>query len=220
MKKFWVLLVLWLGMYAIASAQSGVGIRGGANLSGVDFSVTAGQGLRAPTQELVPGFEAGIVGRLMNNKHLGFQAELNYSRQGWLIYPGTEVEHQKAFEFLQLPMLTFVQLGRGKFKFTIHAGVFMAYLMEHNDLISPDPEFQAPVNYGQQEFRPWQYGILVGGGPAFQFPFGMLQLEARYGHYLSDLLVANLNRQDDFDGSSPMTITFGIQWVYMFKGGR
>lgn len=220
MRKFLVLLLLWVGLYAFASAQSGIGVRGGANLSRFNFTVSPGQGLRVPPQEFAQGFEAGIVGRLMNNRHLGFQVELNYSRKGWLIYPASEMVHQKELEFLQLPLLTVVQLGRGRLKFTAHGGVFMAYLMKYSDIQGPDPEFPAPIRYEQQALRPWQYGVLVGGGPAFQFPFGILQLEARYVHYLSDLLEVNLSRQDDFDTSSPMTTTFGLQWVYMFGGGR
>lgn len=218
MKRFLVLLVCACGMTLSASAQVGVGLRGGALLSQVYVDLTANSNLLNPRPTFVQGMEVGVFGRLMNNKNLGMQLEVNYSRQGWHIYPATEGEHQRELEVIQVPVLSYLQIGRGRFKFTLQAGAFAGYVLSRTDIFRPNPEVESTnlVVYDHQEELPWQYGIVAGGGPAYHFSFGMIQLEARFSHALSDLIRTDLNRSDDFDSFRLQTITFGLQWVYMF----
>lgn len=224
MKKFWVVLACMCGLVTGVEGQSGIGLRGGPLFSQVNYTYLRSAGLIRPSQALVQGINFGIVGRFMNSKHLGMQTEVNYSRQGWHIYLQTEGERKKELEIIQVPVLSYLQLGRGKLKFTVQAGAFGAYVFSRSDVITPAQEdLPNLIRYSHQKEQPWQYGIMVGGGPSFTFPFGVLQLEGRFSHALSDLIRTDYKVNEgfvDFDAFNLQTITFGLQWVYMFKSRR
>ena len=226
MKQFWLLFSCMCGLISGASGQSGIGLRGGPLLSQVNYSYVRppdNTPLR-PAQALVQGMEVGLVGRYMNSKHLGIQAEVNFSRQGWHIYLETEGERLKELEMVQVPVLSYLQLGRGRLKFTVQAGAFVGYVLGQKDVIIPVQEdVPGQVRYSHQKEQPWQYGIVVGGGPSFTFPFGVLQLEGRFSQAMSDLIRTDYKINDDyvdFDVFSLQTITFSLQWVYMFESRR
>lgn len=219
MKNNWVLLFCGL-LFAGGSAfaQTGVGLRGGPSFSQVSF--TTGRGVPRPPQGVVQGMEAGFFWRILNNERLGIQAEVNYSSKGWHIYPGTLEEHLREFQYLQVPLLSHLQLGRGKLKLIVQAGAFVAYAWQTEDVVQPGPGASPRVVYGHQASVPWQFGVLGGGGPAFELPLGMLQLEARFAQHLSHVLRPDFSRTDDFQASHQQTITFALQWVYMFEKKR
>lgn len=210
MKKFWLFCVCSLLLGKLA-AQTSIGIRGGKSLSRVNFAPSA------PSQSLVDGYEGGVFLRYLNSRHLGVQVELNVSSQGWHIYPAVDsLAHQKQLQYIQLPLLSHVQLGRGRLTFVLQAGGFVAYTFSARDVAGPEAGVTAPVKYGGQALLPWQYGVLAAAGPAFRFGFGELQLEARFAQHLSNLLEANLRQANDFDDSQQQIITFGLQWLYTF----
>lgn len=218
MKIKWVLLLCGLLIGGSAFAQAGLGLRGGPSFSQVSF--TTGRGVPRPPQELVQGLEVGLLWRMLNNQRLGLQAELNYSSKGWYIYPGTVEGHQREYQYIQLPVLSHLQLGRGRLKFIVQAGAFVAYAWQIEDVRLPGPNAMPRVVYAHQASQPWQFGVLGGAGPAFELPFGMLQLEARFAHQLSHVLEPDLSRNDDFLASHQQSITFELQWVYMFDKKR
>ena len=191
-------------------AQTSVGLRGGSSLSRVNFEP-------APAQEFVTGYEVGVVSRFLNTKHLGLQLELNYSKQGFHLYPTTTDAYQQEFSYIQFPLTSFLQMGRGRFKFNVQAGAFVAYAFKKEEVLLPTGETEPRFLYAHQEDLPWQYGVLAAAGPAFHFNFGILQLEARFTQHLSDFWKADFSRDDDFDISQQQIITFGAQWLYTFK---
>lgn len=223
MKKFFlVLLMCFCGLLGEALAQIGVGVRGGHVLSQVSLEYIATSLTIRPRQAIVEGYEVGVVGRLMNTKHFGLQVEANYSQLGWHLYLETEGERLREFEMVQVPLVSYLQMGRGRFKFTVQAGAFASYILKNQDILAPlEEELPAEMlKMGHQKNLPWQYGILAGAGPSYHFSFGVLQLEARFSQTMSDLLEVDLIRTDDYDGFQLQNITFGLQWVYMFDRGR
>lgn len=220
MKQCWVFLACFLGLISVANGQAGIGLRGGSVLSQVIYSFSDVTNPVRPAQTLVQGMEAGIIGRYMNSKNLGMQAEINYSRQGWHIYLQTEAEQMKELEIIQVPLLSYLQLGRGKLKFTVQAGAFAAYVLNSRDILLPvQQDLEGFVRISHQQEEPWQYGVLVGGGPSFTFPFGVVQLEGRFSHALSNLVRTDYKANAgfaDFEAFHLQSITFGLQWVYMF----
>lgn len=219
MKIIWVLLFFGLLFIGNASAQSGLGLRGGASFSQANFK-PASRSNRSPDQQVVQGFEAGLLWRMLNNRNLGFQAELNYSVMGWHIYPGTSWQDQREYHYVQMPLLSHLQLGRGRLKLVVQAGGLVAYAKQIEEVLLPDPATPAPLAYAHQELLPWQYGVVGAAGPSISLPFGMLQLEARFVYYLSNMLQPDLTRTDDFESANQQNITFGLQWVYMFEKKR
>jgi hypothetical protein len=205
MKKFWLFCVCFLLLGKLV-AQTSIGVRGGKSISRVNFNP-------ALPQTFVDGVEGGVFLRYKNSRHLGLQLELNMSSQGWHVSPAVDsLAHQKELNYIQLPLLTHVQLGGGRFTFVLQAGGFLAYAFSEKDLLEP----AGAVIYRQQAFNPWQYGILGAAGPAYRFNFGELQLEARFAQHLSNLLEANFNQTNDIDDSQQQIITFGLQWLYTF----
>lgn len=209
MKKFWLLWVCFLLLGKLA-AQTSVGVRGGKSISRVNFTP-------ALSQAFVDGVEGGVFLRYKNSRHLGLQLELNMSSQGWHISPAVDsLAHQKKLNYIQLPLLTHVQLGGGRFTFVLQAGGFLAYAFSEKNVQAPAEGVAGAVAYRQQAFQPWQYGVLAAAGPAYRFNFGELQLEARFAQHLSNLLEANFNQTNDIDNSQQQIITFGLQWLYTF----
>ncbi len=214
MKDILVLVMCVFGFLPVVKAQTGLGARGGATFSEVWLTPGVPQGL-------AQGMDIGIVGRFMNNHNLGLQVEANVSRQGWLFFPETGARHEREFTSVQVPVLTYLQLGRGTLRFAVQAGVFGGYVLEGRDLLTPAVPLSAgPVAYREQNQLPWQYGVMGAAGPALSFPFGIIHFEARFVQHLSDILEADFNEDNYFRSSRLRTITFGMQWVYMFGGRR
>lgn len=214
MKKIFVLVVCLLGINLAGEAQIGIGARGGVTYS----QVWARPGV---PQSPAPGIEAGLIGRFMNNRNLGLQVEVNVSQQGWVLFPENNFRHERKFTSVQLPVLTYLQLGNGILRFTVQAGVFGGYVLEGNDILSPaEPLSRGPVNYQNQRQLPLQYGVMGAAGPALAFPFGIFHFEARIVQHLSDILEADFNEPGFFVYSRLQNITFGMQYVYMFGGRR
>lgn len=205
MKKLWLFFSCCV-LLGTLNAQTSIGIRGGKSFSRVNFAPV-------PPQALVEGIEGGIILRHMNSRHLGIQLELNVSSQGWSIYPTVDsLAHTKQVQYIQVPLLTHVQLGRGRFTFAVQAGALAAYAFSEKDGNKP----VYTDAHRQQAFLPWQFGMLASAGPAFRFNFGELKLEARFAQHLSNLLEANLSQTEGFTISQQQIITFGLQWLYTF----
>ncbi len=209
MKKFWLFCVCFLLLGKLV-AQTSVGVRGGKSVSRINFSPVL-------PQALVDGYEGGVFLRYKNSQHLGLQVELNMSSQGWHVYPSVDsLMHKKELKYVQLPLLTHVQLGAGRFTLVLQAGGFLAYTFSETNVQEPEAGVSGQLLYRRQPFLPWQYGVLAAAGPSFRFNFGELMLEARFAQHLSNLLEANLNQTNDIDDSQQQIITFGLQWLYTF----
>ena len=164
MKKYLVLLLI-TGYSFVASGQPKdfvtelyIGAKGGITLSKVRFYPSI-------VESFQQGNSGGIMFRLISEPHIGFQVEINYTQKGW---KEDSTKYFRRLNYVNIPIMTHVNLGNKAFRFTLNLGPEVAFL------ISEDQGFNSstPVVTGDSGFREY-YGKPTDTQVDFLFTAGL-----------------------------------------------
>ena len=157
-------------------------------------------------------YKGGFTVRYVNLKYFGFQAELNYSQQGWSETSATGERYSHRFDYLELPILAHIYFGKKNTKFFVNLGPEIRYMI--SDAATTPFAQGAGIQQTKEIENRFDYGITGGLGIEFRTQkIGAFQLEARYHFGLNN--VFNASKKDDFSKSSNQAISVGI--VYLFN---
>lgn len=82
------------------------------------------------------GNTGGLIFRLISEPHIGFQVEVNYIEKGWSEKPFTgqyaNVSYFHHLNYIDVPIMTHVNLGKRKFRFIINLGPEFGFLSTDN----------------------------------------------------------------------------------------
>lgn len=186
-KLFFVIVFFSLNTYG----QFSVGIQGGSNLSQMDF--TNNPEYKFTEIKYSQGFIGGIVLQFLGEKHAGVQFEFNYSQRGWIEMDTTfnqDIRYKNQMDYLELPILTHINMGSGRFRGLFNLGPYLAYALNRKQI-------RTDLNTGISETTTYtfdkdldnrlDFGLLVGGGFEYRFNFGKISAEARYTIGLGDI---------------------------------
>lgn len=126
----------------------------------------------------VTGIDYGLVYKLYAEKIMGTQMELNSIQTGYKL-----VDTTYSARALELPIMAQGSIRFGGFRIFVNAGVFGSYLLSQK-LEKPNGSggsYSKSYSFTNRDKR-LDYGILGGGGLAFQLKKIELQVEARYQH--------------------------------------
>ncbi|MCK5280151.1 MAG: PorT family protein [Cyclobacteriaceae bacterium] len=186
-----LLFLLFLFFLNDASAQFSIGVQGGSNLSKMDF--TNNPEYRFTEVNYTQGFIGGIVIQYLNEKHAGVQAEFNYTQRGWNendTTAGNNLKFKNQVNYIEMPILTHVNIGGGKLRGLFNIGPYIAYALSAKksveDLNSGSEE-SADYTFNSDTDNRLDFGLLVGGGFEYRFSFGKFAAEARYTIGLGDI---------------------------------
>jgi hypothetical protein len=201
--KIIVVLVLFLFPNSLFSQEHYFGIRGGYGISSIGFNPDQGD------NESVSGMDLGVVYKLYAEKLMGTQIELNWVQKGYklvdTIYTGKAIE---------LPLMAQVSLRFGGFKVFANGGIFGTYMISQ-DVEKPDESgvmHTTSYSFTDRDNR-FEYGLLGGGGLAFQLKKFEIQLEARYQYSLGYMMKPRY-KQGQTIFSHRSHLTFSVSLFY------
>jgi len=174
-----------------AFGQFSIGLQGGANLSKMDF--TNNPEYRFTEINFSQGFIGGIVLQFLGDKHAGVQFEFNFSQRGWVENDTTgtnNLKYKNHMQYLELPILTHVNIGGGKFRGLLNLGPYIGYALNRTITITDvntGTDESVDYTFDNEVDNQLDFGLLVGGGFEYRSSFGKFAAEARYTVGLGDI---------------------------------
>lgn len=176
-------LFLLLFFPLCANAQLHIGVRGGYNISSVDFIPSYKE--RSVYDRPL---DMGLVVKHYDLKYLGFQGELNFTQRGFRRPIDEEHYYKRISSYLEAPL--FIQVPvKGKQLFAhLNVGATASYMLYsyHGDNTLGEYAMEKYEISILRDNR-FDYGLMGGLAVGYEFKFGIFQLEARYHYGFGDL---------------------------------
>lgn len=189
------------------SAQTWAGFKGGYTLSQTTFE---------PDIDIQrqSGILAGLVLKQSAKPNVGLQAELNFSQKGWIETFDDFGTRTAAFRYnyLELPIMTNIYLGRRRVQYFLNLGPFFSYLLSADSTFNKLPDDTPTYSFSERTAINFEYGLAAGLGVNVKIGQGMLMAEAR--------LAIGLNNAIDRDatdaplGSQNQAAQFSLSWLF------
>lgn len=152
-------------LVAVSSfAQLSVGVRGGYGAFGVQFEPPSLNGNQENLFE--PNF--GFVAVFNDKNNAGIQLEVNYAVKGWreMDEDIEDSEYKREVSYLEIPVMSHVELGRGWFRIIGTLGPYIAFKQSEK---SHSKNYDAVIGYNtydvyNQKIRDIDFGNKVGLG--------------------------------------------------------
>lgn len=181
------------------------------------------QGVVYPTMSFQPEvvqqasfqYHGGIALRYIAEKNVGIQAELSYSQRGWTESSSSSESFSKQIDYIELPLLTHIYIGREKTRFFIQLGPKIRYAIQEKNTNtytnSTEHQHITPIE------NSFDYSLLGGIGLEIRTKkIGYFQLETRYDFGIGD--VYSNRKADHFSRSSNQGIIASINYFFpIFK---
>lgn len=217
---FAMLAVTVMATYAQSHYEPRVylGAHGGVNLSRVSFTPSI-------TQQFLPGGNAGINFRYVEEKHFGFIIEANWEQRGWKeSFDNSSYAYSRTANFIQVPFLAHIYFGR-RGKFFINAGPSISLFLgestksnfnPHNSATDSNLFDRITAQYSRPVDSKIDYGISGGIGGEFSINrYNSIYLDARYYFGLANLVKSG--RTEPIRGANPMTISISAGYWFRLK---
>lgn len=181
-------------------AQVAIGIQGGANLSQMDF--TNNVEYRFTEVKATSGFIGGLVVQFIGEKHAGVQFELNYSQRGWIETDTTmqkDIEYDTKMDYIDLPILTHVNIGGGNFRGLLNLGPYLGYGLNRKTIVTDHIEGTEETfdyTFDSDIDNRIDFGLLVGAGFEYRIGSSKLSVEGRYTVGLGDVNKVKANQSE------------------------
>jgi Outer membrane protein beta-barrel domain len=217
MKKLLLSLTIALISFATAQAQSGLGVRGGAN-----FSNLSGDLKDESRYENKVGFHAGLTYNIpIVDQFFSIQPELLYSNKGFK-YEDTQLELPTGsfrregnmnYNYLELPVLARIKAGPIYFE----AGPQASYLLSVNnnikEYVNNERTSSATTEIDKGDIKDFELGYAAGIG----ITSGMLSVGVRYNGSFTDFMdKSSTNYFDDENFTdarhSTILLTLGLNF--------
>jgi len=194
-----------------------------------EWYVGASAGASASTMTLVPkyvdkmyalGKNGGLTLRYISENHFGFQLECNYLEAGWLedYYnhkKAADFSYSRRMSFIEVPFMMHAYLPVQSTHFFFNFGPTFSYLLSESETD------KSPINFpqnGKPVERPFQYGVVGGGGLEVHIGPTVLGLDGRYHYHLSNLFNDAIG--EDFVTSNLQVITLNLYVMFQLSGNK
>ena len=184
---FFILAFFSIGAFG----QFSIGLQGGSNLSQMDF--TNNPEYRFTEINYAQGFIGGVVVQFLGEKHAGVQFELNYTQRGWIEKDTTQqqnIKYQTKMDYLEIPILTHINIGGGNFRGLFNLGPYLAYALNKKTTVTDENTGSSETiehTFNSDVDNRIDYGLLVGGGFEYRLKRSKISTEVRYTIGLGDI---------------------------------
>jgi len=185
-----------------------IGINQGINISFVNFSPFISQNPKV-------GYSGGLVFIHVSEPRLGVQIEINYAQRGWDEFLISPKKYSRSLNYIELPFLTYFELGRKKFKFLLNLGPVISYLVSNTENIYLIEETQFKSHYQKSINNKFDFGLAAGGGFSLNTSIGVFQIEGRFTQALTSIFKESNNEL--FSGSQNQIIGIKLSYLYNYK---
>jgi len=194
-----------------------------------EWYVGASAGATASTITLVPkyvdkmyslGKNGGLTLRYISEDHFGFQLECNYLEAGWLedelgYKDPKQYSYSRQLNFLEVPFLMHAYTSIGHARFFLNVGPKFSFLLSDSETNRATIPL---LDHGKNIERPFQYGVLGGGGFEVHLGPTVLGLEGRYCYNLSNIYNDAIGQ--DFVTSDLQVITLNMYILFQLTGRK
>ena len=161
----------------------------------------------------LPSFSGGLVYIFSDKKYLGVQVEALFSQYKWKdTFEDGSVTN--TFNYLEIPFMTNITLGKGRFKYLLNIGAYYAMLLNADkkvDIPSTNSYYQSVMT---RDERKSNYGLLLGGALRYISQLGIFQLDARFNYGFQKIYNAEAT---DFQYSNITGINISLLYTLNLK---
>ncbi|MDN5202900.1 porin family protein [Fulvivirgaceae bacterium BMA10] len=209
-------LSLNIVIHCESEAQASFGVRQGVVFSQVLFDDVDIQFNTDVPQRQKQGNVTGIIFKYFAQPNIGIQAELNIIEKGWIQKLDDGKEFETTLNYLQLPLLTHLYIGKGKFKPILLAGPYFSMLYDSKrSAIQDDQKEQIKFQYSESEDNQYEFGISGGLGLAFDSSIGTFQVDVRFSPGLTNIL--NKDAEMNPTSSKNQLLEFSASYLFRFS---
>ncbi|HOO19262.1 MAG TPA: porin family protein [Paludibacteraceae bacterium] len=208
MKKLYLLILLIIPVIVFSQSRLDqpeiyLGTSHGVSASMIHFSPSV-------EQEILLGYNGGIVFRYIDEKNVGVQAELNFFQRGWKEKGNI---YAKQLNYIELPFLTHIYFGNSS-RFFINLGPKISYLLSENVLKNLSANSTETQHITKVQ-HPFDYGICGGLGMLFKVKKNIFQFDTRFNYSLSDIF--SNSKKDYFETSNNINLSVNLGWLLQIK---
>jgi hypothetical protein len=152
-----------------------MGLRAGFSWATIDLQ---------PAQSDVVGdfsYSGGMVFVFSQKKYVGVQIEALFTSRKWKETFDT-YQAQTELSFVEIPLLTNINLGTGKMKYIINLGTYFAMRFDKKLTTNMPSSYEAYEALTSREERNSDFGLLIGGALRYFSSVGVFQLDARFAY--------------------------------------
>ena len=160
----------------------------------------------AVKQDVLFGYNGGLLVRYTTEKGKALQVELNYSQRGWA---EKENLYARRLDYLELPFLMHLFWGE-KTNFFFNLGPKVSFLLNESVLYN-NAENSTMEQHTRDIYNLFDYGVTAGMG--FQFPIKKqcFLLETRANFSLSTAF--SNNKRNYYGFSNNMNLALNLAWL-------
>lgn len=187
-----------------------LGPNGGASLSSITLVP------KLVDKRFSTGSTAGLTLRYISEEHFGLQTELNMVQSGWEEDEqglGQDYSYKRTLNLIDLPFMLHAYTGKKTFKTFLNLGARFNYLISENDQTRAGTT--PLIQHGKTVEKPFQYGIVGGGGMEIHLKRLVLGLDGRYTYYVSNVFSDAVG--DDFSASNLQMITLNAYLLFRIR---
>ncbi|MDE6028443.1 MAG: PorT family protein [Muribaculaceae bacterium] len=200
------------------NANISVGVKGGVDLSMVNFTPSVKQGF-------LPGGNAGLTFRYIEENHFGLIAEVNFEQRGWKEnFEEAPFSYSRTLNYIQIPFLAHIYFGR-RGRFFFNAGPEIGFMIGESTKSNFDYRNVSSISgfplrttyqYLISADPKVDYGISAGLGGEFNINRkNSVYLEGRFYYGLGNVLKSG--RTERFRGSNSMSIMISAGYWFRIK---
>jgi len=185
-----------------------IGVTGGVNISGVNFKPFT-------RQEGYTSYSTGLVLRHISEPNIGIQAEIIYSRKGWVESRDTAGKYERSIEVAELPVMAVFIAGRKTVRLSFGLGPYVNYrINEKETIILPDESYARPY-YGKPLRDKMEGGFIVAAGFETHTKAGVFSLRSTFSHSLTNLFPLNAP-EFYYESSRMMNLNASLSYMLTF----
>jgi hypothetical protein len=130
----------------------------------------------------------GLALRFLNEKNAGVQVELNYGRRSYRSLIDSLTYEGRSYEVIELPLMTHLRFGKGKFSSYIHLGSLIDYVIAAEEERLANGQLTNEVySLNPSIDNRWNYALAGGFGLSYDLGPGKVQAEGRYAYYFGSI---------------------------------
>ena len=126
-------------------------------------------------------YSGGLVYVFSDKKNVGIQIELLFNSRKWIEY--FDIYQAKTeLQYLELPLMTNINLGNGRFKYLINLGTYFAVKLDQNQYTNLPENNMYYQGFIDRTERGSDFGLLIGGALRYFSNVGVFQIDARFAY--------------------------------------
>lgn len=160
------------------NAQWNIGIKGGTNISWINYDAAFNQGLI--DLDFKMGYMGGLSIQNFSQPHIGIQMEVLYIQKGFKTKLDTIslIQYERTIDYFSFPALMHVYAGKKRFNFSLMLGPFISYAIASEEIFTESGNrYVEKYEFKREHDNRFEFGLQGGIGFRNTFKFGIIELE-------------------------------------------